>query len=187
MTNGERVSPDRTASPGSDAAPSVSPFLNVCGAPGGQHSSGSTFGLMDVTVSTGFFRRTLGPREPQDVCVLDRALKRMRSGIRSSQAGLRTWWRRFDPSFFLNQLQSKDPIFAYLLKCASTFPWKERLCSEGWFTWVPDSLKIGNILRFNRAAAKNEARLERMVSDVCFFIFGKQHLMVLISVIIGLV
>lgn len=188
MTNGEKVSPQRgMASTGSDATLSVNPFPNVCGVPGGQHPSGITFGLMDMNVSASVFGRTLGLWESWGVCVLDRALKRVRSGTRSSQVGLRTWWWRFDPSFSLNLLQSKDPIFAYLLKCASSFPWKERLCSEAWFMWVPESLKIENILRFNRAAAKNQARLERVVSDVCFFIFGRQHLVVLISVIIGLV
>lgn len=186
MTNGEKGSPQRgMAITGSDATVSVNPFP----VPGGQHPSGITFGLTDVSVSAGVLGRTLRLWESWGVCVLDRALKlgSRRSGTRSSQVGLRTQWWCFDPSFSLNQLQSKDPIFAYLLKCASSFPWKERLCSEAWFIWVPESLKIENILRFNRAAAKNQARLERVVSDVCFFIFGRQHLVVLISVIIGLV
>jgi len=76
MTDRERVSLQiGMASTGSDAAPSVSYFLNVCGVPGGQHSSGRTFGIMGVTVSTGFLGRTLGLRESRDVCLLESRVK----------------------------------------------------------------------------------------------------------------
>lgn len=107
------------ASTHSEAAPSVSHFVNVCGAPDSRHSPGSPFGIMDVTVNTGLLGRGPTLQESRDVCLLDVIIKLPNSnqhlqiqdylrwglsGTEPFQVALKSWWHLCNMSFSLSLL-----------------------------------------------------------------------------------